>query len=248
MLTCCGGRRCITRGLLRVCPRSTRSGLRAGDCRCDRQRHGGAEYDGCTQILDAEIHLSENGGTAVRTAADSRGIPRAFGAVVLPPQAVPMAAPDLVGVPRGATVDPSECEPPEQDYGPNGTVMAVGTDNATRATISVELTKVDAPLDELEAQTRQCPSMTVTANGVTTTVTTEILPPSPIDADKTMSLRRTVVSPKATAGDQTMLTLIAQVGDVRVATTLMTFGSATPSTAPLDQAFTAAVQKVKAGK
>ncbi|XGU20096.1 hypothetical protein ACETU7_02425 [Rhodococcus sp. 3Y1] len=45
-----------------------------------------------------------------------------------------------------------------------------------------------------------------------------------------------------------MLTLIAQVGDVRVATTLMTFGSATPSTAPLDQAFTAAVQKVKAGK
>jgi hypothetical protein len=174
--------------------------------------------------------------------------PEPFGAVVLPPQAVPMAAPDLVGVPRGATVDPSECEPPEQDYGPNGTVMAVGTDNATRATISVELTKVDAPLDELEAQTRQCPSMTVTANGVTTTVTTEILPPSPIDADKTMSLRRTVVSPKAAAGDQTMLTLIAQVGDVRVATTLMTFGSATPSTAPLDQAFTAAVQKVKAGK
>ena len=54
--------------------------------------------------------------------------------------------------------------------------------------------------------------------------------------------------PKATAGDQTMLTLIAQVGDVRVATTLMTFGAATPSTAPLDQAFTAAVQKVKAGK
>ena len=122
--------------------------------------------------------------------------PEPFGAVVLPPQAVPMAAPDLVGVPRGATVDPSECEPPEQDYGPNGTVMAVGTDNATRATISVELTKVDAPLDELEAQTRQCPSMTVTANGVTTTVTTEILPPSPIDADKTMSLRRTVVSPQ----------------------------------------------------
>ena len=67
--------------------------------------------------------------------------PEPFGAVVLPPQAVPMAAPDLVGVPRGATVDPSECEPPEQDYGPNGTVMAVGTDNATRATISVELTK-----------------------------------------------------------------------------------------------------------
>ncbi|WP_252858640.1 sensor domain-containing protein [Rhodococcus erythropolis] len=248
MLPCCGGRRCTTRGLLRVGPRCTRSGLRAGDCRCDRQRLSGAEYDAAPKSSTPKSTSPKTAAPLSELLLTPEEFPEPFGAVVLPPQAVPMAAPDLVGVPRGATVDPSECEPPEQDYGPNGTVMAVGTDNATRATISVELTKVDAPLDELEAQTRQCPSMTVTANGVTTTVTTEILPPSPIDADKTMSLRRTVVSPKAAAGDQTMLTLIAQVGDVQVATTLMTFGSATPSTAPLDQAFTAAVQKVKAGK
>lgn len=44
-----------------------------------------------------------------------------------------------------------------------------------------------------------------------------------------------------------MLTLMAQVGDVRIAVTLMTFGATKPSTAPLDEAFTAAVQKVRAG-
>lgn len=177
--------------------------------------------------------------------------PQPFDAVVLPPQAVPMAAPDLVGVPRGATVDPADCAPPKQDYGPEGTVMAVGTDNSTRSTISVELTRIDTSLTELEAQTEDCTSMTVTANGVTTTVTTVILPPSPIAADQTLSLRRTVTAPSSATGDQSMLTLLAQVGDVRIAATLMTFGAANgtgnAATVQLDQAFTAAVQKVRAG-
>ncbi|WP_260684054.1 DUF5642 family protein [Rhodococcus sp. KBS0724] len=173
--------------------------------------------------------------------------PPPFDAVVLPAQAVPMAAPDLVGVPRGATVDPADCAPPEQDYGPMGTVMAVGTDNASRSTISVELTRSETSLTKLEAQTEDCTSMKVTANGVTSTVTTVILPPSPINADQTLSLRRTVSTPSSATGGQTMLTLMAQVGDVRIAVTLMTFGATKPSTAPLDEAFTAAVQKVRAG-
>lgn len=173
--------------------------------------------------------------------------PSPFDAVVLPAQAVPMAAPDLVGVPRGATVDPADCAPPEQDYGPTGTVMAVGTDNASRSTISVELTRSDTTLTTLEAQTEDCTSMKVTANGVTSTVTTVMLPPSPINADQTLSLRRTVSTPSSATGDQSMLTLMAQVGDVRIAVTLMTFGATESSTAPLDEAFTAAVQKVRAG-
>lgn len=171
--------------------------------------------------------------------------PRPFDAVVLPAHAVPMAAPDLVGVPRGAAVDPSECAPAPQNYGSNGTAMAVGTDNANRSTISVELTRVDSALGALEEQTRRCPSMSVSASGVVTTVKTVLLPPPPIDADKTLALRRTVLSPAAAAGEQQMLTLLAQVGDVRVAVTLMTFGSTPPATAPLDEAFTAAVQKVR---
>lgn len=173
--------------------------------------------------------------------------PAPFGAVVLPAQAVPMAAPDLVGVPRGASVEPADCVPPQQDYSPDGTVMAVGTDNTTRSTISVELARMNTSLTALDAQTQDCTSMTVTANGITSTVTTVILPPSPISADQTLALRRTVSTPSSATGDQSMLTLLAQVADVRIAVTLMTFGAGNASTVALDEAFTAAVQKVRAG-
>ncbi|WP_092808574.1 DUF5642 family protein [Rhodococcus globerulus] len=228
---------------------------------CSSSISGEAQPDagGQTPAVAGSSAPSTAGSTPPSTTASSKAAPLAdllltpaefpppFDAVVLPAQAVPMAAPDLVGVPRGATVDPADCAPPEQDYGPTGTVMAVGTDNASRSTISVELTRSDTSLTSLEAQTEDCTSMKVTANGVTSTVTTVILPPSPINADQTLSLRRTVSTPSSATGDQTMLTLMAQVGDVRIAVTLMTFGATEPSTAPLDEAFTAAVQKVRAG-
>ncbi|MDV6265470.1 DUF5642 family protein [Rhodococcus globerulus] len=228
---------------------------------CSSSISGEAQPDagGQTPAVAGSSAPSAAGSTPPSTTASSKAAPLAdllltpaefpppFDAVVLPAQAVPMAAPDLVGVPRGATVDPADCAPPEQDYGPTGTVMAVGTDNASRSTISVELTRSDTSLTSLEAQTEDCTSMKVTANGVTSTVTTVILPPSPINADQTLSLRRTVSTPSSATGDQTMLTLMAQVGDVRIAATLMTFGATEPSTAPLDEAFTAAVQKVRAG-
>ncbi|PBC40719.1 hypothetical protein CJ178_03080 [Rhodococcus sp. ACPA4] len=228
---------------------------------CSSSISGEAQPDagGQTPAVAGSIAPSAAGSTPPSTTASSKAAPLAdllltpaefpppFDAVVLPAQAVPMAAPDLVGVPRGATVDPADCAPPEQDYGPTGTVMAVGTDNASRSTISVELTRSDTSLTSLEAQTEDCTSMKVTANGVTSTVTTVILPPSPINADQTLSLRRTVSTPSSATGDQTMLTLMAQVGDVRIAVTLMTFGATEPPTAPLDEAFTAAVQKVRAG-
>ncbi|MFZ2178505.1 MAG: DUF5642 family protein [Rhodococcus sp. (in: high G+C Gram-positive bacteria)] len=172
--------------------------------------------------------------------------PAPYEAIVLPPQAVSMAAPDLTGVPQGAVVDPLECMPPAQDYGPTGTAMAVGTDNARRSTISVELMKTDAPLDELAAQTEECGEITVTASGAESTVTTEITPAPPIRADDSLALRRTVKSGKG--GDkvtQSMLTLLAQVGDVRVSATHMSFGDAKADTAALDEVFTAAVLRVQ---
>ena len=42
-----------------------------------------------------------------------------------------------------------------------------------------------------------------------------------------------------------MVTLIAQVGDVRVSATFMSFGDAKADTVALDEVFTAAVQKVQ---
>ncbi|MFD4368267.1 DUF5642 family protein [Rhodococcus sp. NPDC058521] len=172
--------------------------------------------------------------------------PGGFDTVVLPPQAVSMAAPDLTGVPQNAKVEPARCVPPEQEYGPTSTAMAVGTNNATRATITVELTRAQATIGELKDQAEDCSSFTVTSSGAKSTVTTDIVPPPPVDADDTLALRRTVASGES-GGEvvQSMTTLMGEVGDVRISATLMSFGSGKPELAPLDEAFTAAVQKVK---
>lgn len=176
--------------------------------------------------------------------------PPAYPAVVLPAQAVSQAAPDLAGIAPGARVVPPGCKPPQQDFTPDGTAMAVGTDSVTRSTVTIELVRVAIPLAELEAQLVECPDVTATANGVDVKVRTTITPPPRIEADDTLALRRTVESggPGA-AVTQSMLTLIAQVDDLRIQATYMSFGAAPggDDAAVLDELFTAAVQKVRAG-
>lgn len=179
---------------------------------------------------------------------EPEAFPTPYEAIVLPPQAVSMAAPDLTGVPAGAEAAPAECVPPTQNYGPTGTVMAVGTNNASRSTISVQLVRSDTPLADLAVQTERCPEVTVTASGAVSTVLTEITPAPPIRADDTLALRRTVKSGKGSDKvTQSMVTLIAQVDDVQVSATFMSFGDGEPDTTTLDELFTAAVAKVQAG-
>lgn len=178
------------------------------------------------------------------------GFPPAYPAVVLPAQAVSQAAPDLTGIAPGARVVPAGCKPPQQDYSEDGTAMVVGTDSVTRSTITIELVRSGDPLGELEAQLIECPDVTATSNGVDARVLTTVAPPPPIEADRTLALRRTVESGRAGGTvTQSMLTLIAQVADVRVQATYMSFGAGPGprDTAVLDELFTAAVQRVRAG-
>lgn len=173
--------------------------------------------------------------------------PAPYQALVLTGPAIEQAAPDLDGIPAGAKVDPAGCKPPAQAFGPDATAMIVGTDNAARTTISVELTRVDAPLSSREDEIRQCPNVATTKDGVTATVSTTVLPAPPLNADGTMALRQTVTS----GGDdaqvrQSMLRLVGQVGDVRISATHMTFGAGKPDSATLDQVFTEAVGRVNA--
>ncbi|MFF0814037.1 sensor domain-containing protein [Rhodococcus sp. NPDC003318] len=173
--------------------------------------------------------------------------PAPYQAIVLPDQAVEQAAEDLDGIPSGAKVDPPGCKPPAQNFGPDGTALIVGTDNAARATISIELTRVDEPLSAREAEIAECLEVTTTKDGATATVTTTLLPAPPLNADDTMALRQTVSSgADGTAVTQSMLRLVAQVDDVRISATYMTFGDGKPDSATLDQLFTEAVQKVNA--
>lgn len=174
--------------------------------------------------------------------------PAQYPAVVLPPEAASQAAGDLTGVGRGARVQPQSCVPPPQQFGADKTAIAVGTDDATRGTITVELTRTEQPLAALRGQLKQCGSVRVSRGAVLTTVTTELDPAPPIDADDTLALRRTVTPDVGGAGlTQTMRTLAGQVGDVRITVTYMSFSDAEPDMTAVDGLFTTAVQRVEKG-
>lgn len=183
-----------------------------------------------------------------RLLPDTTQFPAGYPAVVLPPEVAAQAAGDLDGVGRGATVQPSGCLPPEPQQGPDMTAVAVGSDDASRTTLTVELNRTDQPLAQLRSQLQQCASVRVEKAGATTTVTTTLDPPPPVDADDTLALRRTVTPDVAGAGrTQSMQTLTGQVGDVRITVTAMTFTETTVDPAALDELFTTTVQKVRKG-
>ncbi|MFC7962641.1 sensor domain-containing protein [Rhodococcoides kroppenstedtii] len=179
---------------------------------------------------------------------DPSVFPAAYQAVVLPPQAVAQAAQDLDGVASGASVDPAGCKPDRPTADPDATSLVVGTDPVNRATVSVELARVDDTLDSLRSRTEECGTVRTTAGGVTAEVVSELVPPPPLGADDTLAVRRTVSSGGgADEITQSMLSLVGQVDDVRVTATYMSFGEGEPDTATLDLVFREAVQKVKNG-
>lgn len=178
---------------------------------------------------------------------DPSMFPPAYQAVVLPPQAVAQAAQDLEGIAAGATVEPPVCVPEPRSADPSATALMVATQPEDRATISIELSRVDTTLAEREDLWQECAEVQATSAGVTSTVRTEVVPPPPLGVDETLALRREVSS-GGQAGEitQSMLSLLAQVDDVRITATYMSFGALQPDTATLDRVFTDAVQKVKA--
>lgn len=229
---------------------------------CSSDVSGVAEPDGAAGAVVPDItgpgtSGSTGSGTGTGTIAaplssmllTPADFPAKYEALVLPDDAVEQATSDLDGIPAGATVDPAGCKPPPQEFGPDAAALIVGTDNAARATISVELARVDRPLATREAELEQCPEVTTTRNGATATVTTTMLPAPPLNADDTMAIRQTVTSGNADQKvTQSMLRLVAQVDDVRISATHMSFGDAAPDSAALDQLFTEAVQKVTAAQ
>ncbi|KAA0023371.1 sensor domain-containing protein [Antrihabitans cavernicola] len=196
-----------------------------------------------SQSVGTTRHLSAALGSML---LESAKFPPQYAALKLAQPEAAQASEDLSGVAIGAKVDPGGCKPPQQDRTANGTAVVVGTDAATRATISVELLRTDSPLSVLRDQVGQCLDLTAEKNGVTSTVHTEVQPPPPSDADDTMAFTRTVSSGSGvTQVKQSMLTLIGQIGDVRTSATYMSFGAGQPDTAALDQVFTDALARVR---
>lgn len=214
---------------------------------------GAALLAGCGTTVSGEPVAQSAGSAPRHVPADLKSMlieptafPAPYTALELPPQEASQAAQDLSGVAAGAKVDPPGCTAPQRKKSGEQPVVAVGTDNAKRATISVELARATDALGAFEDRVKQCPDVTTTIEGATASVRSELLPPPPLDADSTLALSRSIRSGVgSTQVTQSMLTLIAQIGDVRVSATHMTFGGDKPDTAALDQVFTEAVQRVR---
>ncbi|MEC3914575.1 sensor domain-containing protein [Nocardia sp. CDC160] len=183
-------------------------------------------------------------GTLTKLLPDPSQFPSRYTALVLPADTAKQAADDLNGYLPGAQVDPSGCAPIAPTAGP---VTAVGTDDTTRATLTVVLTRSDKPLSTLRDQLQRCGTVRLGHAGATSVVTTQLDPPPPANADDTLAVKRTVGSEKSASGlTRTMQSLIGQIGDVRITVTYMTSGSTSDGQA-LDALFTTALRKVRKG-
>jgi hypothetical protein len=168
---------------------------------------------------------------------DPGRFPSDYPAVVLDPQAAEQALRVIDGVPAGSAVMPPECAP-----APPGDAMAVlGGNSTTSSTMTVAVSRTGYPLAARRGQLSACPLFTVDMFGVVSTVGITLLAAPPVAADDSYAVEQTVSG----ASTQTTLTLVAQLGDVRVTASAMTPDGNQPNTDLLDGLFSNAVLKVR---
>ncbi|WP_308192431.1 hypothetical protein [Gordonia sp. 'Campus'] len=141
------------------------------------------------------------------------------GASPIPPSAVANALADVTGAPMPAQtnteVSPPECTPAAVSA--DGAVAFLGPGPGERATLTTIVAGVDAPLDELVEQAKRCPTITTSTYGASSTITTEVLPPSAVLGEvDTATIRRTIVTGGGVPSTTSTLALVGQHDDVRV--------------------------------
>ncbi|WP_253663363.1 hypothetical protein [Williamsia maris] len=173
--------------------------------------------------------------------------PASYPATRLRSEQAGQALADLSGHAPGTTVTPSECEPPQIPSGDGESVVLVGM-SSTGGALTVVTTTSQTPLSDLADQIRRCGSYTTDIGGVTAQVSTEVLPPSPIDSPQSLAYRRVVRSGQSPVTlTQSTTVLAAQNDGVRVFASYLSFSGSRPDGAALDAIFTKAVQRSRSG-
>ena len=172
--------------------------------------------------------------------------PPRYATAVLPADQARRAAGDLAGVPPGSQADPADCVPPQRGFGTDSSAVVVGTDDAARATLTIELTRTDEPLARLRERLPGCAVVRVQRGPIANAVVTQPDPAPSVDADDALAWRRTVSGPVNAPGlTPSMYTELAQVGDVRINATYMSFDNQPPDRATLSSVFGATIGRVR---
>jgi hypothetical protein len=207
-----------------------------------------AVLTGCTRVVVGSVHPVVPGEEpAPKPLADlligPDRFPARYPATVLDATAVYRVLQDIDGVPGGSVVAPQICAPPP--IAPHDSAAAQGNDSQDASSLIVAVTRPAPPLRARVEQLTACPSFTAVHGPDTSTVTATLLPAPPVDADDSYAVEQTVTAQSGSV--RRTLTLVAQIGDVRLSATWMQDG--TPDTAPdsqsLDTLFTDAVLMVR---
>ncbi|WP_078278080.1 hypothetical protein [Mycobacteroides franklinii] len=191
--------------------------------------------------------------TAVRAPAGPVGplllapadFPHQYPATTLDPDAAGVALRDIRGVPDAAAVAPTTCALAPLPAVPQDAAVAVGANESDNSTITVAVLRVPQPLATYKSQLERCTSFTFSGpDQIQSTVTVSEAVAPPINADDSVAINQTVAPTAKGSGTQTTMSLIAQIADIRIQATYMTFQGIEPDAVLLDQAFTAAVLKV----
>ena len=204
---------------------------------------------GCTRVIVGTMHPVAPGGehrTPIPVAdllIEPERFPARYPAAVLDGTAVYRVLQAIDGVPGGSVVTPPECAPPP--LAPQHAAAAQGIDSEEADSLIVAVTSPAPPLHTRVEQLTACPSFTAVSGPDTSSITATLLPAPPVDADGSYAVDQTVTPQSGSI--RRMLTLVAQVGEVRLSATWLHDGTpeTTPDTQSLDTLFTDAVLKVR---
>ena len=172
--------------------------------------------------------------------------PDGYTARVLDYRDAVLAAEDLGGASRGARINPVRCQPSATPLGEGDLAMISGTGGVDQSTLAVVLTRTDEDLSAAEDLIDRCTDVVSDQYGVQSRITRALLAPPATGTAGEFAYSQNVTSGSGEVVlSQESITLMAQVGDVRIAVTGMTQRGTEVSRAELDQLFAASVANVR---
>jgi hypothetical protein len=201
---------------------------------------------GCTRVIVGTVQPGADDHAPVPVVdllIEPERFPARYPAAVIDETAVSRVLQDIDGVPGGSVVTPPQCAP--APLAPHHTAAAQGIDSDDASSLIVAVTSPAPPLHTRVEQLTECPSFTAVRGADTTSLTATLLPAPPVDAEDSYAVDQTVTLPSGAM--RRMLTLVAQVGEVRLSATWLYDGDpgVAPDTQALDTLFTDAVLKVR---